>query len=62
MSQSARSISALLIVGTVLWAASGVIALAANAESKTIWTCISGVVLGLIGIRYTLKRARKTGL
>ena len=62
MSQSARSITSLLIAGTLAWIVAGVIALAANAESKIIWTCVAGFVLGLIGLRYTRRRARRIGL
>jgi uncharacterized membrane protein HdeD (DUF308 family) len=40
----------------------GVIAVAANAEAKIIYTCIMGVVLGLMGIRYTVRRDKRSGL
>ncbi|MCX6431070.1 MAG: DUF2530 domain-containing protein [Actinobacteria bacterium] len=62
MSQSARSTVLLIIIGTILWVATGIVALAANAEAKIIWTCLAGAVLGLVGIRYTLRRARRLGL
>jgi glycopeptide antibiotics resistance protein len=40
----------------------GVIAIAVNADAKVIWTCVSGVMLGLIGIRYTIRRDRRSGI
>ena len=62
MSQSTRSITLFLIAGNIAWVVAGVIALAAGSESKVIWTCIAGFVLGVIGTRYTLRRARRIGL
>jgi hypothetical protein len=49
-------------IGSACWVVAGVIALAANADAKVIWTCISGTALGLIGIRYTIRRERRSGL
>jgi len=51
-----------MTVGVVLWLVAGVVALAINAEAKIIWTCVSGAALGLLGIRYTVRRARRSGL
>lgn len=62
MAQNVRSIVILMTVGVVLWLVAGVIALAINAEAKIIWTCVSGAALGLLGIRYTIRRARRSGL
>jgi hypothetical protein len=44
------------------WIVAGVFALAANAEAKIIWTCVMGAGLGLIGIRYTIRRSRRSGI
>jgi uncharacterized membrane protein HdeD (DUF308 family) len=44
------------------WVIAGVIALAANAEAKVIWTCVMGAALGLVGIRYTIRRDRRSGI
>jgi hypothetical protein len=49
-------------IGTICWEIAGVIALATNADAKIIWTCISGAMLGLIGIRYTIRRERRSGI
>jgi hypothetical protein len=39
-----------------------VIALAAGAESKIIWTCLVGAALGVMGIRYSIRRNRKSAI
>lgn len=51
-----------IIVGIVLWVAAAVIAIAVGAIAKIIWTCIVGAALGLLGLRYTIRRARRGGL
>ena len=52
----------LVAIGTTCWVVAGVIALAVNAEAKVIWTCVSGAALGLIGVRYTIRRERRSGI
>jgi len=44
------------------WVIAGVIALAVGADAKVIWTCISGAALGLIGVHYTIRRERRSGI
>lgn len=56
------SVVALISAGTLAWVAAGVIALAAGSEAKIIWTCVVGVVLGLIGIRYSIRRNNRSGI
>ena len=51
-----------IIVGIVLWVAATVIAIAVGAIAKIIWTCIVGALLGLVGLRYTIRRARRSGI
>jgi len=48
-----------IIAGTVMWLIALVIALAINARSNAIWICIVGALLGLVGLRYTIRRARR---
>jgi hypothetical protein len=62
MTTRLRNAVTLVTIGSTCWAIAGVIALAANADAKVIWTCISGVVLGLLGIRYTIRRERRSGI
>jgi hypothetical protein len=57
-----KSVVTLIAIGTIGWLAAGVIALAMGSESKIIWTCISGAALGVVGIRYSIRRSRKSGI
>ena len=57
-----RSVVTLVAIGTICWIAAGVVALAAGAESKILWTCVVGAALGVTGIRYSVRRNRKSGL
>ena len=62
MTTRLRNAITLVAIGTICWVVAGVIALAVDAEAKVIWTCISGALLGLIGIRYTVRRERRSGI
>ena len=56
------SVVTLVSIGTICWVAAGVIAIAVGAESKIIWTCVVGAALGLTGIRYSVRRNRKSAI
>lgn len=56
------SVVTLVSIGTICWVAAGVIALAVGAESNILWTCFVGAALGLIGIRYSIRRNRRDGI
>jgi hypothetical protein len=55
-----KSVVTLVSIGTICWVTAGVIALAIGAESKIIWTCVVGAALGFTGIRYSVRRNRKS--
>jgi uncharacterized membrane protein HdeD (DUF308 family) len=57
-----KSVVTLVSIGTICWVTAGVIALAVGAESKIIWTCLVGAALGLTGIRYSVRRNRKSAI
>lgn len=57
-----KSAVTVIIAGISLWITGLVIALATHAESKVLYTCGVGIALGLIGIRYTIRRARRSGI
>ena len=57
-----KTVVILIALGSILWLAAGVVAVAVGAESKVIWTCVVGASLGAIGIRYSIRRARRTGI
>jgi hypothetical protein len=62
MTSRLRNAVTLVAIGTMCWVIAGVIAIAVNAEAKIIWTCVMGVGLGLVGIRYTIRRSRRSGI
>ena len=56
------SVVTVVAIGTFAWMGAGVIALAAGAESKVIWTCAVGAALGVTGIRYSIRRNKREGI
>ena len=56
------SVVTLVSIGTICWVAAGVIALAIGSDAKIIWTCVVGAALGVTGIRYSIRRNRKSAL
>ncbi len=59
MIQGMRSAIPIIIAGIVLWTIALVIAIIVNAVVKIVLTCLLGIALGLIGIRYTKRRAKR---
>lgn len=59
MAQNVRSVVAIIAVGIVAWVAAAVVAIALSADAKIIWTCVIGALLGLVGIRYSARRAKR---
>ena len=53
---------AVMIAGISAWVVAGIIALLLNADTKIIWTCVTGAGLGLVGISYTIRRDRRSGI
>ena len=62
MASNIKSVVILITVGTIGWMAAGVVALAMGAESKVIWVCVVGEALGFTGIRYSIRRNRRSGI
>ena len=56
-----RSAVPIIMAGIVVWTIALVIAIIVNALAKIILTCLLGITLGLIGIRYTKRRAQREG-
>jgi uncharacterized membrane protein YjjB (DUF3815 family) len=46
-------------MGIVLWIIAFVFAIVMNANSNILWICVAGALLGVIGLRYTIKRGRR---
>ena len=57
-----KTVVLLIALGSIAWLAAGVVAIAISAEAKVIWTCVVGAILGVIGIRYSIRRARRSGI
>ena len=62
MTTRLRNAVTLVAIGCTCWVIAAVIAIAMGADAKVIWTCVSGVILGLLGIRYTIRRDRRSGI
>ena len=57
-----RSVVTLVAIGTICWLVAGIVAILLGAETKVIWTCLAGAVLGTVGIRYTIRRSKRSGI
>jgi hypothetical protein len=57
-----RNTVVLIAIGTIAWLIAGAAFLIAGSDSKYVWTCVCGAVLGVTGIRYTIRRARRSGI
>ena len=49
----------IIAMGIVLWIIAFVFAVVMNADSNVLWVCVIGALLGVIGLRYTIRRGRK---
>ena len=48
-----------IAMGIVLWIVSFVFAVVMNADSNILWICVVGALLGVIGLRYTIKKGKR---
>lgn len=62
MASNIKGVVTLIAIGSICWLSAGVVALAMGAETKVIWTCVVGAALGAIGIRYSIRRNRRSGI
>jgi len=56
------SVVTLITFGTAIWVLAAIALLFSGADSKLIWTCVAGTALGLWGIRYSKRRAARSGI
>ncbi len=56
------SVVTLITFGTVVWVIAAIALAIGGADSKLIWTCISGAALGTWGIGYSKRRAARSGI
>jgi CHASE2 domain-containing sensor protein len=57
-----QTVVTLIAIGSICWLIAGAVALVIGADSKIIWTCVFGAALGVIGIRYSIRRDRRSGI
>jgi hypothetical protein len=57
-----NSVVTLITLGTIAWVIAGLYFAVTGAESKLIWTCVAGTTLGAWGIRYSKRRAARSGI
>lgn len=57
-----KSVVTLISAGVALWIIGFIVCIVIGAEAKVLWTCVMGAGLGLTGIRYTIRRARRSGI
>lgn len=57
-----RSAVVLIAIGTIAWLIAGAVFLVLGSDTKYVWTCVVGAALGVFGIRYTIRRARRSGI
>ena len=62
MSSEIKSVVTLITFGTAVWVIAGLVLAINGAEAKVIWTCVAGAVLGAWGIRYSKRRAARSGI
>lgn len=59
---SITQVVTVIVVGIIGWVAAGVIAIAMGADGKVIATCAVGALLGAVGLRYSIRRAKRSGI
>ena len=57
-----KSVVTLITLGTIAWVIAALYFAITGAESKLIWTCVAGATLGAWGIRYSKRRAARSGI
>jgi uncharacterized oligopeptide transporter (OPT) family protein len=62
MDKNLRSIVLLITAGTIAWLIAGAVFLVLGSDTKYVWTCVCGAALGVFGVRYTIRRSRKSGI
>jgi hypothetical protein len=50
-----------IVFGIVAWAVALVFLIATNSSANSIWICLVGIALGLLGLRYSIRRGKREG-
>ncbi len=59
---SIKTVVILVAIGTIAWLIAGMVAITLDYDSKYVWACVVGAVLGVVGIRYATRRDRRSGI
>ena len=59
---SIKTVVILVAIGTISWLIAGMVAITLDYDSKYVWACVAGAVLGVVGIRYSIRRDRRSGI
>jgi hypothetical protein len=54
-----RSAITAIIAGIALWFVALIATFALDASTNAKWICVFGISLGVIGLRYTIRRAKR---
>jgi hypothetical protein len=57
-----KTIVILVAIGTIAWLIAGMVAITLDYDSKYVWTCVVGALLGATGVRYSIRRDRRSGI
>lgn len=57
-----KSVVTLITLGTIAWVIAGLYFVITSADIKMVWTCVAGAALGAWGIRYSKRRAARSGI
>lgn len=52
----------LISFGTAAWVIAAIVFAITGADAKVIWTCVAGALSGAWGIRYSKRRAKRSGI
>ncbi|NDE71182.1 MAG: DUF2530 domain-containing protein [Actinobacteria bacterium] len=61
MLHNMRSAMPIIIIGIVCWTLALIVAIIIDAVAKIILTCLMGIFLGFLGLRYTRRRIKREG-
>lgn len=57
-----KSVVTLVGFGTACWWIAGVVTLVMDVDTKIVWTCVTGAILGAMGMIYSVRRNRREGI
>lgn len=62
LDRKVRTVVILVTIGTIAWLIAGMVAIIIGTDTKIIWTCVLGAALGAAGVRYSIRRAKRSGI